>query len=74
MNIHDLYSSLPKWAVDDELVQAATESIQAHERLHHLMKTKLKGQPNSEAGMTVTLWISLIHHSPSPSTSLLSSP
>ena len=55
MSIHDLHSSLPQWAVDDELVQAATKSLQAHERLHHMMRTKLKGQPHSEAGEIVTL-------------------
>ena len=43
------YSPLP-WPVDGELVAAATESVQAHERLNRMMRTKLKEQPHSKQG------------------------
>ena len=36
--------------VDGELVAAATESVQAHERLNRTMRTKLKEQPHSKQG------------------------
>ena len=49
---HELFmtSSPHPWPVDGEVVAAATESVQAHERLYRMMKTKLKEQPHSEQG------------------------
>ena len=48
--MHAPLCSPPKWCVDQELVQSATDAIQAHNRT---MKAKLKEQPHSDQSMSM---------------------